>query len=217
VSRTSLRPLREGRAVADRAFDEMYPKWARTLSGTHFTPVDVAILAARWLTAEGSEIGAAPFGMTDGRPVRVLDVGAGVGKFCLVGALATRGVFTGAELRPHLASLANEVARRYGIKRCSFIAADVFSLEWRDFDAFYLFNPFAELLPECPFIDNEIERTAEQYHRYVSALEARLDELPEGARLVTYHGFGGRMPFGWNPITSQRMHAGSLALWQKSR
>ncbi|HEY0713520.1 MAG TPA: class I SAM-dependent methyltransferase [Polyangia bacterium] len=217
MSRSSLRPLRDGRLVTDRAFDEMYPKWARTLSGTHFTPIDVAVRAARWLTGEDGDIGDEPVVTDGGRPVRVLDVGAGVGKFCLVGALVTRGVFTGAELRPHLASIASEVARRYGIKRCSFVAGDALALDWGAFDAFYLFNPFAELLPECPFIDNEIERTAEQYHRYVSAVEARLEDLPEGSRLVTYHGFGGRLPFGWTPVTSQRMHAGSLALWRKSR
>ncbi|HEY0706978.1 MAG TPA: methyltransferase domain-containing protein [Polyangia bacterium] len=217
MSRSTLRPLREGRLIADRAFDEMYPKWARTLSGTHFTPVDVAVRAARWLTGEADDIGDMPTTTNDARPVRVLDVGAGVGKFCLVGALATRGAFTGVELRPRLAAVATEMARRQSIKRCSFVAGDAFALDWNDFDAFYLFNPFAEFLPECPFIDNEIDRTAEQYHRYVSAVETRLEALAEGTRLVTYHGFGGRMPFGWNPITSLRMHAGSLALWRKVR
>lgn len=222
MSRTTLRPLREGQAIPDRAFDEVYPKWARTLSGTHFTPVDVAMRAARWLTepdVDGASFDddslSLPASRDASKPVRILDVGSGVGKFCLVGALTTRAVFTGAELRPRLTTLATEIARRYSIKRCTFVAADVFTLDWAQYDAFYLFNPFAECLPECPFIDNEIERTAEQYHRYVSALETRLEALPEGTRLVTYHGFGGRMPFTWTPVTTARMHAGSLALWRK--
>jgi SAM-dependent methyltransferase len=197
-----VKQLRGGSPIADRDFDEVFPKWARNLSKTHWTPVDVAMRAAAWLTEDPE--------------TRVLDVGAGAGKFCLVGALTTGGIFTGVELRPRLTLLATEVARRYGVKRCRFVAGDAFELDWRDYDAFYLFNPFAEQLPGCSFIDDAIPRGPDHFHRYVDAVERRLDELPVGTRIVTYHGFGGRMPFSWAPVTSMRMHAGSLALWRKT-
>jgi SAM-dependent methyltransferase len=202
VSRTLVKQLRDGTAIADRDFDEVFPRWARALSKTHWTPVDVAMRAAGWLAEDAG--------------TRVLDVGAGVGKFCLVGALTTGGIFTGAELRPKLAAVATEVARRYSVKRCTFVGGDAFALDWNAFDAFYLFNPFGENLPDCPFIDDVITRTSDQFHRYVAAVEQRLETLRGGTRIVTYHGFGGRMPFGWTPVTSMRMHAGSLALWRKT-
>jgi SAM-dependent methyltransferase len=197
-----VKHLRDGAAVADRDFDEVFPKWARVPSKVHWTPVEVAVRAAGWLAErEGT---------------RVLDVGSGAGKFCLIGALTTRGIFTGAELRPKLVALATEVARRYSIKRCTFVASDAFALDWRKYDAFYLYNPFAEQLPEGPAIDDELDRTESHFHRYVSLVESRLGALPGGTRVVTYHGFGGRMPFDWLPVTSMRMRGGSLTLWQKS-
>lgn len=199
-----VRLLRERGAVEDRDFDEVFPKWARGLSRTHFTPVEVAVRAAGWLTED-----------RDG--ARILDVGAGVGKFCLVGALTSSGIFTGAELRPRLCGVASEVARRYGVKRCTFLPGDAFALDWSGFDGFYLYNPFAEHLPDCPFIDDDITRTPDRFHKYVTALEERLAALPGGTRLVTYHGFGGRMPFDWTPVTTMRLFGGSLALWCKTQ
>lgn len=203
VSRSNLKPLLQGQAIDDRSFDEVFPKWARALSRTHWTPVDVAMRAAAWLAEEEG--------------TRVLDVGAGVGKFCLVGALSTRGVFTGAELRPRLSGLASEVARRYNVKRCTFLCGDAFALDWSDYDGFYLFNPFAENLPECPVIDDGIPRSPDRFHKYVHEVEARLEALRVGSRVVTYHGFGGRMSFDWTPVTTMRLHGGSLALWLKTQ
>ncbi len=202
MSRTLLRSLREGTAIEDRDFDEVYPKWARSHSKIHWTPVEVAMRAAGFLAEDAG--------------ARVLDVGSGVGKFCLVGALTSHGVFTGVELRPQLAALSTEVARRYSVKRCEFIAGDAFDLDWSAFSGFYLYNPFAEHLPDCPVIDDEISRTPDRFHRYVAELERRMDAMPLGARIATYHGFGGRFPVGWTPITSMRLHGGSLGLWQKS-
>ncbi len=207
MSRTSLKHLHDDGRLPDREFDEVYPKWARSLSRTHWTPVDVATRAAAFLTERTQ----------GGKAARVLDVGSGVGKFCLVGALTTEGIFTGAELRPRLCGLAAEVARRYGVKRCTFTLEDAFALDWQRFDGFYLYNPFAEHLPGSPVIDEDLERTPDRFHKYVSAVEERLETLPVGARLATYHGFGGRMPFDWSPVTTMRLHGGSLNLWEKTR
>src|SRR5262245_28809992 len=86
----------------DRAFDEQLPPRLQIRADMHFTPVEVARLAARLLASSP--------GMT------VLDVGAGAGKFCLVAALAVPDCeFVGVELRPHLVDLANALARNLGI------------------------------------------------------------------------------------------------------
>ncbi|MBI3542695.1 MAG: hypothetical protein HY075_05405 [Deltaproteobacteria bacterium] len=50
--------------------------------------------------------------LTDGRAARVLDVGSGAGKFCLVGALSSKGRFVGIERQRRLVDLSRELAAR---------------------------------------------------------------------------------------------------------
>ena len=57
------------------------PESLRLISKTHFTPVRIAQLAAEWLTEDG--------------PKKILDVGAGTGKFCIAGAIEYNSFFYG--------------------------------------------------------------------------------------------------------------------------
>ena len=60
------------RSIEDEKFDQIYPARIRKLSPLQWTPVRVAAEAAKLLvTVPGT---------------RVLDIGCGPGKFCLVGA-----------------------------------------------------------------------------------------------------------------------------------
>src|SRR3954469_15119917 len=77
--------LRGGRKVTDFRFDQVYSPHIRKLSETHWTSVEVAIRASELLVTS--------------ERTRVLDVGAGSGKFCIVGALSSRAQFTGIEHR----------------------------------------------------------------------------------------------------------------------
>lgn len=125
------RKLRGGEIVSDETFDEVFPEAIRHVSHVHWTPVEVAFRAARLLAPTSS--------------ARLLDVGAGAGKFCLVAAATTGADVRGVERSPYLASVAREAARRMGV------AIDVRdgSFESEDpstFDGIYLFNPFTESL-----------------------------------------------------------------------
>lgn len=86
------------RSNEDEEFDRIYPARIRDLSSIHWTPVAVAAEMARMLVT---------------RPgLRVLDVGCGPAKFCLVAATQTDGRFTGVELREDLASAARSAVSR---------------------------------------------------------------------------------------------------------
>jgi hypothetical protein len=69
--------------TSDLAFDALYERRIRELSPQHWTPVRIARRAAELLTLSGAK--------------RILDVGSGVGKFCIVGALTTEAQFVGIE------------------------------------------------------------------------------------------------------------------------
>lgn len=192
---------REG-FLDDAFFDRIYPEWAASLSRIHWTPIPVIRRATELLVA--------------GRPeARVLDVGSGAGKFCLAGSILCSARFTGIEHRPRLHELSRRLVAHYRIPRVRFVLGELCELDWRDFDAVYLYNPFQEYKTPHQRIDSEIELRRGDFDRYVSAVQERLRQMPAGARVVTYHGFGGAMPRGYRRLAGEFCFRGPLECWEK--
>lgn len=178
----------------DAAFDALVPAELRHLSNMHWTPLSVAVQAAKLLAPEPT--------------ARVLDIGAGVGKMCSIGALCSRAHWYGIESQPALVAAAEQLARSFGVAdRTTFMLGDAFSLAWNEFDALYFFNPFE--LPLFPTAASDSFRVA------ITETERRLVELRPGTRVVTLHGFGGTMPACFELVRHERMPAseGDLACW----
>ena len=200
-------PRESSRAVpplpTDQALDALVPVWARAPTHKHWTPVRVAYQAAQWLVR---------------RPgARILDVGSGAGKFCLVGALTTRGVFSGIEQRPHLVEVARKAARRLGVaRRCRFIHGNMVDADWSRYDGCYLYNPFAEQLEGFGLLDRTLEISDATFREYVRFVRRRLREARTGTRLVTYHGYGEPPPRGWTQLERDWVRGGPLELWEKT-
>src|SRR5258708_7840111 len=100
-----------GSLSSDGAFDAVYDDGIRALSEQHWTPVAVAERAARLLALAGAR--------------RILDVGAGAGKFCIVGALCTGAEFVGVERREGLVRVARRAASDLRASRATFVHAKV--------------------------------------------------------------------------------------------
>ena len=94
---------------------------------------------------------------------KVLDAGAGPGKFCLIGSLVTEGEFFGIEQRRTLVDTAREIAERYKISRVHFDCGNVIDFDWNPFDSIYLYNPFSENLDRSICIDDSCELFPELY------------------------------------------------------
>ncbi|HMG25065.1 MAG TPA: hypothetical protein VK607_27195, partial [Kofleriaceae bacterium] len=139
--------------------------------------------------------------------------GAGAGKLCCLGAVVHAGTWHGIERDPALVAVAIEAARCLGVERCtSFAAGDALDADWRGFDSVYLYNPF-----ESQRFGGGFTRAAEGagFAEQVAATEARLAGLAPGARVVTFHGFGGEMPPGFALAEIEEVEGGELALWIK--
>jgi len=199
VLRTLLGPHDD----VDKAFDSVYPDWVRFLSQHHWTPVEVAQRAAELLVTSAS--------------TRVLDVGSGAGKFCIVGALTTQGQFCGAEQRAHLVEVAREAAHYYGVgRRAHFIHGNITSINWREFNAFYLYNPFSEHVRGwLGVMDQTIDFAPALRERYIRFTRRQLAAAPVGTRVVTYHGFGGDMPPGFRCVRREGQGTDFVELWVK--
>jgi predicted RNA methylase len=189
--------LRQRTVIKDATFDRVFPASHRLRSWMHWTPVDVATRAAVLLAPTPSR--------------KVLDVGAGVGKLCLIGAAVTHATWFGVESDEQMVTVAMNAARRMQLEqRTHFIHGDVTSVDWATFDSFYLFNPFGETLAWGP--DDALARRA-RYVALIEFVQQQLSSAVEGTRVVTYHGFGGDLPPGFDLAHREPARNDELCLW----
>ncbi len=204
-SEWTFHDLRTGKPVSDVRFDRLYPRWARTVSPRHWTPVEIARRAAQLLVRDKTD--------------RVLDVGSGVGKFCHIGALTTSATFTGIEERPDLVRVAERVATQHGIEGAKFLLGNALSFDWEPFNAIYLFNPFYEHVlndEDDPFpIPGGTVRSQERYDHETRTAFLKLLIARPGTRVVTYNGFGAPMPIGYRRLSLEPAGSDYLVLWEK--
>lgn len=193
------------RPAADEIFDSLYPHHVRAASRIFWTPVAVALRAAALLERLGVR--------------QVLDVGSGPGKFCLAAAAAARGLtFTGIEQRAELVDLARAAAGRLGLSNAKFRLGDALGADFGAFDALYFFNPFGEnLFDDEEAFDHHVERSGERYMAEVACIEQMLIEARLGLVVVTYHGFGGRIPSCFELATAEPCGTSWLRVWVKRR
>ena len=189
----------------DWAFDSIYPPSIRAMSRRFWTPVDVARQAARLLWQAGAR--------------RVLDVGAGVGKFVLVAAGVEPDMsFVGVEQRTELVKVARRAQERLQLPNVRFVVGEATSSSWRGFDGLYFFNPFAEtFFDKEDRIDDAIELTDATFFRTVARTERALRDASLGTAVATYHGMSGRMPACYELTQSVRAGSDWLRLWVKTQ
>lgn len=195
--------LRVGRLVEDPSFDRLLLPELRRVSDLFWTPVAAALRAAEWLDAEGVD--------------SVVDIGAGAGKFCVVAALASRAHFTGLEQRPRLVAAARSLARQLNVDdRVEFIEGTFGADPLPRAAAYYLFNSFGENLFDVDErLDSDVELGDPRYLRDVRATERMLEDAPVGTFLLTYNGFGGRVPADFSALRVDWRLPCVLKLWRK--
>lgn len=184
----------------ERSFRNCLPEYLQRHSRRFFTPIHIAKTAAQWLTEDGNK--------------RVLDIGAGVGKFCISAAKSCRhSYFSGIEYRSSLARIANDLIIDFGVENASVQHGDVTEVDFESFDAFYMYNPFFENLVPALRLNNETELFASLYSYYSKRTEEKLNKTKQGTRLVTFHGNNFEVPDSFKRV--RETTDGLLKLWVK--
>jgi len=158
--------------VSDDAFDKLYPIYIQQLSAAHWTPLNVALTAARFLAPD--------------KTARIIDIGAGAGKFCITGRYNTPGSFTGIEQRKNFVRTGNKVIRRLKLSDVSLIHGNFMHHDLSHYTGIYFYNSFHENIVFSDSLDDKIERSTELYLLYTAHLTEQLGKMPVGTRLATY-------------------------------
>jgi hypothetical protein len=195
--------LRAGRCPPDFVFDRFLPGRLRAVAPFFWTPLSVAARAAEWFEECGVQ--------------SVVDIGSGVGKFCIATALMGRGRFIGLEHRGRCVLAARELARLFEVSdRVCFLEGAFGVRHTPEVDAYYLYNPFAEnLFGARERLDNEVALDLERFRSDVEAALQLFETAPVGTHVLTYNGFGAEMPEGYVQIRNDLELPNALRLWRK--
>lgn len=172
--------LHEALLQGDAVFDWLYPEHIEAKSRKHWSPLAVARKAAQFLAEPDAS---------------VLDIGSGVGKFCLAAAHDYPDTFFyGVEQRHELVLHAEEAKNYLRLPNAHFISANVTQVNFNEFNHFYFYNAFYENIDDEDLIDDTIERSYSLYQFYTRYLYTALEQRPSGTKLVTYHSLEEEIP-----------------------
>ena len=161
---------------------------------------EVAKKAAQFLAAE--------------KNVKILDIGSGVGKFCLAAAnYMPLAFYTGIEQRGNLVEQAIQAKEILGLKNVDLLHGNFSTVNFKNYDHFYFFNSFYENFSFSENMDNKIEYSKELYEQYTYLLKTKLESKPSGTRIATFHSTEEEIPTDYLVVGTEMKN--TLKFWVK--
>lgn len=194
-----IEKLKAKESVSDEEFDAIFPEEVRDFSNRHYTSVYISQRAAEFLAVK--------------EDIQILDIGSGTGKFCLVGAICTNAHFTGVEYRKYQSEIAKECADRYAITNVSFVHANILDINFEEFDAFYIFNPFLENIDTSARMDQLMDGKESDYEVFKKYVHDQLEKKKIGTRLATYWTALNQIPDSYE--LKKSILGDTLKFWEK--
>ncbi|MFZ5978548.1 methyltransferase domain-containing protein [Hydrotalea sp.] len=185
-----IKNAREKWMENDATFHQLYPKEIQLLAKKHWTPIEVARIAADFLVSQKNE--------------KILDIGSGAGKFCIVaGYYKPDAFFYGVEQRKSLIEVAEAAKLKLGIPNAFFIEGNFTQLNFNDYHHFYFYNAFFENIAGTDKIDESIDYSLELYNYYNRYLYKQLETKPAGTKLVTFHSLENEVPRNYTLVDAR--------------
>jgi SAM-dependent methyltransferase len=186
-------PLRSGDVDnwfdSDVKFHQLYPPYIQELASMHWTPLSITRRVIQFLAPDEC--------------VKILDIGSGVGKFCLAAAhYKPYAQIYGIEQRESLVEYANKAKNILGLSNVSFHYGNFTQLNLKLYDHLYLYNPFFENIDRTVRIDNSILYSESLYNYYNQYLYKQLEVMPVGTRIATYCSWDEEIPTGYHLINT---------------
>lgn len=156
---------------SDTAFDSLLKEKYAALSDIHWTPFDIAKKSAELFKQYDC--------------TNIVDIGSGVGKFCLISSLYHSVPFTGIELRSNLVQEAKRLNKLLRL-HCQFKNANITTIDLHSFDGIFYYNPFCEQEALKDFIDTEIQIKSNLIGEYNESVYFQLKSMKSGTVLLTF-------------------------------
>ncbi|MEO8769650.1 MAG: methyltransferase domain-containing protein [Ferruginibacter sp.] len=174
---------------SDVTFNQVYPLSIQLLADKHWTKLEVSEMASNFLAAE--------------KNVSILDIGSGVGKFCLSAAyFKPEAFYYGVEQRRNLICHAEKAKSTLHFKNVSFINSNFTQIDFKKYDHFYFYNSFYENIAGTTRIDDSIAYSSELFNYYNHYLFSQLNKKPSGTRLATFHSLEDEIPPAFHVVGS---------------
>lgn len=174
----------------DSHLNKLYPESIQLLAARHWTPLNITQLVVPFLVTHPG--------------VKVLDIGSGVGKFCVAGAYyKPYATFYGVEQRKDLVDHAEKARDMLRLQNVRFIHSNIVELDFKQYHHFYFFNSFYENLMDKDKIDDNITYSTYLFNYYHRQLYKKLKGMPVGTRVATFHCLDDRIPPEYQLVDSK--------------
>ena len=114
----------------------------------------------------------------------ILDLGSGVGKFCIIGTQLLGSNFFGVDHNLKVHQQSQIILKNLKGHRVKFIHGDLFDISLIKYDGFYIYNPFVENISIGKKIDQSINYNEVHYNKLHDRLMQKLNEINIGSLVV---------------------------------
>ncbi|XDD41411.1 methyltransferase [Leptospira sp. WS60.C2] len=189
--------------MTDQNWDSHLPLPYQSLSHYQWTPIQIVELTWEYLQKQTIR--------------SVVDLGSGVGKFCLHLATLSKGRFpiVGIEDRSDLFTVSETLREKWNLSSVSFLNQSFLEDFPLGHSHYYAFNPLYETMKASFSIDMQKEKSALLFLQSVQILKNHLFRCKVGTKLITYHGFGGSVLPGYQLVLKKELEMGEWAVWER--
>lgn len=192
-----------GKPMTDFQFDSLLPVSLQTLSPYQWTPE--LVIQYTWNYLKEQSVSS------------IMDLGSGVGKFCLILSQYTKNKFPiyGVEDRNELLEVALTLKTNLNLANVAFKSQNFLKSFPYGHSHYYLFNPLYETMKGSHSIDDSKLKSANLFLHNLQILKELLYLCPKGTKLITYHGFGGSVLPGYKVQKKVNLDLGEWIVWER--
>ncbi|TGL04422.1 methyltransferase domain-containing protein [Leptospira bouyouniensis] len=192
-----------GEPMTDQIWDKFLPVKYQTLSPYQWTPISVVLSTWEYLREE--------------KVSSVVDLGSGVGKFCLNLARVSEHQFPilGIEDRKELFQIADSLREKWNFKKVKFEHGNFLKEFPYGYSHYYCFNPLYETMKASHSIDGSKDKSAILFIQNLQLLKNHFLNCKIGTKIITYHGFGGSTLPGFKVLLKKELEFGEWMVWER--